>query len=80
MRLLSGNGWSVTKRPIPVRTAATPLMLAVIASKIRCRSRERSANAPTANALKTAPARTETTITVPVPRFRRLTTPVSPPT
>ena len=60
-------------------TAATPLMLAVIDSKIRWRSRARTASAATTATPKTAPATSEPNTTVGVPRPRRLTMPVSPP-
>ena len=60
-------------------TAATPLTLAVIDSKIRCRSREKMSNAAMIAVPKAAPATTEAAATVGVPRPRRLTMPVSPP-
>ena len=60
--------------------AATPLTLAVIDSKIRCRSRDRIVSAATDGHPEQPPRRTNAaTTTVGVPRPRRLTMPVSPP-
>ena len=59
--------------------AATPLMLAVIESKIRFLSLDRIASAATVKTPNTAPATIDERITVSVPRPRRLTIPVSPP-
>ena len=59
--------------------AAMPLTLAVTDSKIRWRSRDRTASAATKTAPKSAPATSELKKTVVVPRPRRFTMPVSPP-
>jgi hypothetical protein len=61
-------------------TDATPSTLAVIASKVRVRSRDNTVSAAMMNTPETTPATTETAITVGVPRPRRLMMPVSPPT
>ena len=61
-------------------TATTPSTLAVIASKVSVRSRDRTVSAAMMNNPKTMPATIDTAMTVGVPRPRRLMMPVRPPT
>ena len=60
-------------------TAARPLMLAVIESKIRFRSRAKIVSHATEATPNAAPATSEAKKTVGVPRPRRLTMPANPP-